>query len=115
MTYQKGRTAWNKGIGGLHLSPQTEFKKGQYIGETHPSWKGGVQKISKDCVYLYAGVNKRIRRPKKIYEEMFGEIPEGFVIYHRDGNKHNDNPENLIAISRTELLNLNIGRKDDGK
>ena len=105
--FKKGHKVWNKGIKGLHLSSKTEFKKGQFVGKNHPSWKGGVQKNKKDCIHLWIGANQRTRRPRKVYEEHFGEIPEDFIIYHRDGNKNNDSPTNLIAISRAELVELN--------
>lgn len=105
--FVKGNQAWNKGMEGLHLNPETEFKKGQFIGKGHPSWKGGIQKVKNDCIHLWIGANQRIRRPRKVYEKHFGEIPEGFVIYHKDKNRNNDSPQNLIAISRNELLELN--------
>jgi len=54
---------------GTHLNPETEFKKGQYVGANHSSWKGGLQYIKKDVVYLWSGCNKRVRRSRKVYEE----------------------------------------------
>lgn len=40
----------------------------------------------------------------------FQPIPKGWVIYHLDGNKDNDDVDNLEAISRAELMQRN--RKD---
>jgi len=108
--FKKGHTTWNKGLKGIHLSPDTEFKKGQFTGENYPSWKGGEQIIKNDCVYLYDGANKRIRRPKKIYEDKYGEIPKGWILYHLDQNKHNDNVDNLIAMPRAILVKINANR-----
>lgn len=109
-TFKKGHISWNKGLKGIHLSPDTEFKKGQFTGENHPSWKGGEQICKSDCVYLYDGVNKRIRRPKKIYEDKHGAIPKGWILYHLDQNKHNDDIDNLIAIPRAILVKINANR-----
>lgn len=40
-------------------------------------------------------------------------MPEGMVVALRDGDKTNCEPENLMLISRAELLNLNRhGYKD---
>jgi hypothetical protein len=108
--FKKGHLTWNKGLKGIHLSPETEFKKGQFTGENHPSWKGGEQINKNDCVYLYDGANKRIRRPKKIYEDKYGAIPKGWILYHLDQNKHNDDIDNLIAIPRAILVKINANR-----
>jgi hypothetical protein len=105
--FKKGNDAWNKDLKGIHLSPQSEFKEGITTGKKHPSWKGGVQKPVKDCAHLWAGTNKRLRRPKVIYEEHHGKLTKGYVIYHIDGNNNNDDIDNLEAITRAELLKRN--------
>ena len=109
--FKKGGKAWNKNLKGLHLNPTTEFKKGQFVGKNHPSWKGGVQKVKKDCIHLWTGANERVRRPREMYKIKVGNIPKGFIIFHKDGNKNNDNLDNLIAISRAELLWINQNQK----
>jgi hypothetical protein len=109
-SFKKGHVTWNKGLKGIHLSPETEFKKGQFTGSEHPSWKGGEQINSNDCVYVYAGANKRIRRPRKVYQDAHGEIPKGWILYHIDKDMHNDNLDNLIAIPRAVLVMLNANR-----
>lgn len=40
----KTRVAWNKGMKGIHLSPNTEFKKGQVnlFREKNSNWQGGI-------------------------------------------------------------------------
>lgn len=106
-TFKKGNVPWNKGMKGFRPSKETEFKKGELFGENHPSWKGGVQKCINDCVYLWDGNGKRKRRPRVIYEEHNGPIPYGFVIIHLDGNKYNDEPSNLKAISRSDNMKRN--------
>ena len=101
--FKKGHSTWNKNIKGIHLSPTSEFKKGENVQEDHPSWKGGIQHNKNDCTYINTGVNSRIRRPRQV----MGKIPKGYIVYHLDGNKNNDSIENLEAISRAELLRRN--------
>lgn len=110
--FVKGIEPWNKGIKGFSPSPGTTFKKGQsHHGETHVSWKGGVQKPKNDCIHLWGSDRKRKRRPKAIYEKHHGKVPDGYVIFHIDGDKYNDSPENLEAISRVELIKRNRNNK----
>jgi|SRR6476660_8509877 len=105
--FKPGTEPWNKGKKGIHLSPETEFKDGQHVGENHPSWKGGVQTPKNDCVHLWDGNGKRARRPRKIYEEAHGPIPAGFIVIHLDDDSHNDHPDNLKAISRADNIKRN--------
>ena len=106
--FKKGITPWNKGKSGFNPSPETQFKSGEdHTGENHVSWKGGVQIIKNDCAYLWTGTNKRSRRPRLIYEENIGPIPDGYVVIHKDGNRYNDDPLNLMAISRADNLRRN--------
>ena len=109
--FKKGDEPWNKNMKGIHLSPHSEFKSGeQHTGKNHPSWKGGVQTFANDCKYIWTGTNERKRRPRSVYEENFGPIPKGYVIRHIDGDKNNDHPSNLQAISRAENMKLNSNK-----
>ena len=106
-SFKAGSIPWNKGIP-MHLSPDTEFKAGpDHEGATHPSWKGGNQMPQNDCVHLWAGNGMRERRPRVIYKNNFGDIPTGYVVIHKDGDRYNDDPSNLEAISRAENLRRN--------
>jgi hypothetical protein len=109
-SFKKGNIPWNLGKKGIHLSPDTEFKKGEMIGKDHHSWRGGVQVVKNDCVYLNVGANQRVRRPRKVYEDTYGSIPKGWILYHLDRDSHNDDLDNLIAIPRAVLVRINSGR-----
>jgi len=85
---------------------KTTFKVGEHAMEKHPCWKGGLQK-HKDGYWIALGNDKRVKRARYVYEQVYGELPQGHVIYHIDGDKYNDDPTNLIAITRAELVKLN--------
>lgn len=104
--FKKGVPSWNKDLS-INLSPKSNFKKGITTMENHPSWKGGIQNPKKDCVYLTVGTNKQIRRPKQVYEEVYGKIPKGYVIYHINHDNKDDSLDNLEVVSRAELLRRN--------
>jgi hypothetical protein len=106
--FKPGQEPWNKGLKGIHMSPETEFKKGVNVLDEHTTWKGGIRLPASDCVILATGVNKNARRPRVVLELRQGrKIPKNKVVYHLDGNRYNDDPENLAIISRAELLKIN--------
>ena len=106
-SFKKGNVPWNKGLKGIHMSPATEFKKGELTREKHPSWKGGIHIPKKDCVQILTKTKKK-RRPHIIWKETHKtKVPKGHVVYHKDGNRYNDDPDNLILITRAELLKIN--------
>ena len=111
--FKKGHKTWNKNMKGIHLSPTSEFKKGQFSLEEHPSWTGGVHVMKNDCTHLQVESCKRVRRPRYIYEQAHGPLAKGMCIYHLDGNKYNDDESNLIAVTRAELLKLNLSHLKD--
>jgi hypothetical protein len=106
--FKKSYKPWNKGVP-MHLSPMTEFKTGITTMQNHPSWKGGINIPKKDVVSIRIASKVLKRRPRLIWEKYHGrKIPKGCVIYHKNGDNHDDRPENLICISRKELYRINL-------
>ena len=71
------------------------------VGENNPSWKGGtifsngykVVKIDKKYKYVH----------QKIMEDNIGrKISKGEVVHHVDGNKLNNNIDNLLLLRKEE-------------
>lgn len=107
-SFQKGHKTWNKGLKGIHLSPATEFKKGQ----TPVNLKAvGDMTIRRDK----SGIKRRwikIAEPSKwteyakyVWAQANGNIPKGLLIHHKDENALNDNLENLMLITRAAHIN----------
>ena len=109
-SFKSGNVPWNRDKKGIHLSPETEFKPGQNVGKDSNFWKGGIQKPKSDCTHLYAGPNKRIRRPVFVWEKRYGKIPKGWCVIHLDKNKDNDDIDNLMIIPRGILMRINSNR-----
>lgn len=110
--FPKGNIPWNKGLKGIHLSPESQFTP-EDRGARHCCWKGGIQRNANDCIYVQNPdkAYDRRRRPVVVYEQTYGPVPPGFVVVHKDGDRYNDNPENLEAISRAENMRRNSNRK----
>jgi hypothetical protein len=53
---------------------------------------------------------------RKIYTDHWGSIPKGFIIHHIDGDCHNNNPINLLALSHedhdVEHISMGDSRSD---
>lgn len=45
-----------------------------------------------------------IRLHRKVWQENFGDIPQGFHVHHIDGDRANNSPENLEAVSHHDHL-----------
>ena len=108
--YSKGHTPANKGKKMLpevyEIAKKTMFKKGQTPINHRP--------VGSERVNVYGYVEVKVAEPNKwrlkhqvIYEEANGEIPKGHCIIFLDGNKTNVTLDNLILISRQELVRLN--------
>ena len=103
--FYKGQPAHNKGKY-IRCSPATEFAKGHVPHNYRPV---GSTRINKDG---YTEV--KVADPSKwrqlhiiVYEKEYGNIPKGHVVIFADGNKQNVTRENLILVTRAELLVLN--------
>jgi hypothetical protein len=104
--FKPGCAPINKGRKGIRLSPQTEFKP----GHRPANWKPvGSERISKDGY-----VEVKVGEPKKWqhkhvfrWEQAHGPRPKGHAVIFADGNKRNFSLDNLILVSRHELLVLN--------
>lgn len=45
-----------------------------------------------------------------IYEEVYGPIPKGYAIHHIDGDKTNNNPGNLMLLSKSNHHKLHMNK-----
>lgn len=108
-TFKKGHIPWNKGIKGIHNSPNTEFKKGR------------VSKNKRDIGSITLRTHKgetrqwiKVAEPNKwkLYSVYLWETyngmkpPKGYVIHHINKDKLDDRIDNLKLLSRSEHINI---------
>lgn len=111
--FKKGQKSWNKGTKGLTSANKTSFKKGQVPHNHRPV---GSERISKDGYVQVKTKEPRTWELKHrlVWEKEAGPVPNDHVVFHKDGDKLNNSPDNLCLISRTELIRLNqMSRTDD--
>ena len=121
--FPKGHKPWNCGTKGQGLTGANRgsFKKGNVPPNRKPL---GSERICPKDGYIYIKVAERdpytgfpTRYKQKhvhTWEQKNGPVPDGYAVIFKDGNKLNcDDPDNLVLVSRAELLMLNqIGHKD---
>lgn len=69
--------------------PQSKNRTHRVYYQHHGEWK-------KPPVFLH----------RKIYEDNFGPIPEGYHVHHKDNNPNNNSPDNLEALPMREHMSL---------
>ena len=103
--FQKGNTPWNKGIKGSIPKNVTSFQKGLIPKNTR---EVGDTRLDKEGYIVIKVANKKwIRKHRLIWEQAHGEIPKGYVIRIKDGNKENFSLENMELITCADNMRLN--------
>ena len=104
--FKKGSIPWNKGLKGYMGANKTSFKKGTIPPQYRPV---GSERVTKDG-YTEIKVedpNKWELKHRFIYKQRYGEIPKGSTIIFADGDKSNLDIDNLLLVSRKQLLFMN--------
>ena len=104
--FKKGSTPWNKGLKGYIGANKTSFKKGTIPPNQVPI---GTESITKGG-YIKVKVgepNKWKLKQRYIYEQHYGEIPKDCNVIFADKNIRNFDINNLILVSKAEMLILN--------
>ena len=129
--FKKGHPTWNAGLKGLHLHPETEFKKGCMRGQAARNWRPlGTIAVRRDHLprrlqnrRRKGGLPwpRRTRRFVKVrdfgptarrwvpvarwyWEMAYGPIPPGMCVVYADGDSMNDSLANYRLVDRADHL-----------
>lgn len=108
--FKSGHVPWNKGMKGVNFGgKETQFKPGNKPANWVPI---GTERVNGDGyvdVKVQDGKLYKNWRAKHIviWEEHNGPLPPGHVVIFGDGNRRNFDPENLILVSRKQLVRMN--------
>lgn len=112
--FPEGNIPINKGTKGIFNAGgnKTSFKKGQLPLNTDPI---GTEKVLKDN-YIWVKINdmpkakKNVnwkQKQKLIWERANGPVPDGYFVMFADGNNRNFDLDNLVLVTKAEMLYLN--------
>ena len=100
---------------GKHHSPETELKKGQWALEKHPVWQGGksfepygLEFNNKLKEFIRERDNFTCQECRHTQKQLGYKLP----VHHRDYNKQNNNPNNLISLCHSCHAQTNYDRQD---
>lgn len=104
--FKKGMTPWNKGKKGTGGYEPTQFQKGHVPKNYRPI---GSERVNVDGYVEVKVADPKTWRMKHviIWEAAHGPVPKGHVVIFADGNQQNLALDNLLLISRRELVVMN--------
>lgn len=104
--FKKGHVPWNKGKKGVGGWEPTQFKKGQRPVNYRPV---GSERVNVDgyVEIKVADPNKWRLKHQVVWEQHHGPIPKGHAVIFGDSNKQNFDINNLLLVSRKQLVRLN--------
>ena len=104
--FKPGQVPHNKGKKGQGGWEPTQFKKGNVPGNYRPVGSERVDARGYTEVKT-ADPSTWKTKHQALWEEHNGPVPKGHVVIFGDGDKFNFDPDNLILVSRSQLLRLN--------
>lgn len=117
--FEKGLTPWNTGKKGYMGANATSFKKGNLPHNHKPLWservgKDGYIEMSVPEQNPYTGFPTRYKHKHVwLWEQAHGPKPKGTAVIFKDSNNRNFDLDNLLLVTRAELLSMNLnGYKD---
>jgi len=111
--FKKGIKPWNKGVKGSIPANSGSFKPGSIPPNVNPLYserlsKDGQIEIKVPVPYGRKGTSSRyMPKSRWVYLQHVGPIPRDKVVSFRDGDPSNFAPDNLILLSKAEMLKLN--------
>lgn len=117
--FEKGDKSWNRGKRGYMGPNRTTFKPGHMPSNKRRLWserisKDGYVEISVPEHNPHTGAPTRYRlKHTWLWEMEHGPVPKGHALAFKDCNRLNCAVENLMMVSRAELLCLNLQGYND--
>ncbi|MDY0037969.1 MAG: HNH endonuclease signature motif containing protein [Zoogloea oleivorans] len=112
--FETGETPWNKGKTGYMGANETSFRRGNMPHTKRRLWSerisvDGYIEISVPERNPHTGAATRFRlKHVWLWEGEHGKVPPGHAVIFKDGDRMNCEIDNLLLVSRSELLSMNL-------
>lgn len=101
--FKPGQKPWNTGTKGLVKPNKTSFTSGNSANIAYPEFSISYKENKNGKKYKVIKIgNGWVRLHRYNWEQLFGPIPDGYVIWFKDGDSLNCDPQNLECIDKAE-------------
>lgn len=104
--FPKGGVSWNKGRFGHRFAPEhTLFRKGQM---PHNYLPVGSEIVNTDGYLVVKTADPKTWKAKHrlIWEDVNGPVPKGHVLVFGDGDKMNVSLDNLVLLTKAQMVRM---------
>lgn len=85
----------------LELRRPAKRRAGKSVGPNNPSWRGGRRVRSDGYVIVWTPYGERLEHRVVIEQYIGRPLSDSEIVHHRDGDKSNNDPENLAVMSQS--------------
>ena len=107
--FKKGHAPANKGkklpAHVVEAIRPTMFKKGQKA--VNEKWDGYERVNIEGYIEVRVAKNKYVYKHRLVWKQAGREVPKGYVVSFKDGNRLNCELDNLVLITRREIMERN--------
>lgn len=109
ISYWKGK---NRSVETKLRISKTRIERKVALANRNPNWKGGKKydreyKMIEVAKGIYKSEHRLIIKKKLGLKRLFSKL----IVHHKDGNKRNNDPNNLELLNRTQHINLHLHAK----
>ncbi|MFQ5631441.1 MAG: HNH endonuclease signature motif containing protein, partial [bacterium] len=112
--FKKDQTPWNKGMKGVHLSPATEFKKGNLPHNTKHDGAITIREHNRTGIlykYIRVALGEWELLHRHVWAQHHGPVPDSHIVGFKNGDTLDCRIENLYCMSKADNARRNANRE----
>lgn len=86
----------------LGLRRAAKARPGMRAGKNNPAWKGGERSRNDGYVLVWTQEGERLKHRVVMEAVMGRRLEDNEIVHHIDGDKSNNNPDNLVVMTQSE-------------